>query len=377
MSKPTTLLAQILRHVPRPLFDGVVARHGGDRRVRRLNCWTQFVALAFAQLSGRRSLRDLEASLHLCRERLLPLQLGPVRRSTLSDANAKRPVEIYRELFGALYQQCRAEAPGHRFRFKNPLYALDASVIDLCLSLFPWADFKATKGAIKLHALLDLRGQIPSFVDLTTGAEHEIHSARRMKFEPGSILVFDRGYVDYAWFHYLHLEKVFFVSRLKKNVRYRVLERRPVNRRSGITSDQVIVIQGMKAKEIPVPLRRVRYVDPETGKIYVYLTNIQHLAASTIAAIYKERWQVEIFFRWIKQHLKIKTFMGTHPAAVLTQIHVALCAYLLLAYLRFLSRQSISLHRLIGLLQVALLEDLPLEVLWEFRQPPAALAKAA
>lgn len=377
LRKRTTLLAQVLRLVPRRMFNRIVSEQGGDWRVRRLNCWTQFVAMVYAQLSGRRSLRDLEIALRVHQEQLALLRVGEVHRSTLADANAQRPWQIYEELFQRLYQECRQRAPGHGFRFRGPLYVLDASLFEMCLGLFPWAEYQSTKGALKLHAVLDLKGQIPSFVHFTEGAVHEIQCARAMEFEPGSILVFDRGFVDYGWFHYLHLRGVFFVTRLKKGARYRVLERRPVVPGQGITSDQVIVIEGARAKDIPTPLRRIRYRDPETGKVYVFLTNIFHLVASTIAAIYKERWKVETFFRWIKQHLEIKTFLGTNPAAVRTQILIALCIYLLLSYLRFLSSQAFSLHRILNLLQVALADDRPLHELLGVKHSSASKRRAA
>lgn len=370
MKKYITVLAQVLAWVPRGLFQGLVDAHQGDYRVRTLRCWDQFAALFYGLLSGRESLRELEAAVRFHQPRLCCVDLGQICRSTLADANERRPTQIYWELFRYLYGHCRALAPGHGFRFKNPLYALDATVIDLCLDLFPWAEFKQSKGAIKLHMVLDLCGQIPSFVDLTPGRVHEINQARKLNFEPGSILVFDRGYVDYAWFHYLILNGNFFVTRLKKHVHYKVLERRPVDRQTGVTSDQIILIKGTKADQIPTPLRRVRYVDPETGKAYVFLTCIFHLAASTIASIYKARWQIETFFRWIKQHLKIKTFFGASRNAVLTQIWIAMCVYLLLAYLRFRSRTSMSMHHLIRLLEVAILVKVPLEEILE-GDPPA------
>ena len=311
MAKYTSVLHQLLRHVPRDEFRAIVERHQGDKGVRKLSCWGQFVALFFGQLTGQHSLRDLITTLDAGRKKLQQVGLGAVSRSTLADANRKRPQEIFGELFGCLYQRCRRQAPGQRFAFRHRVYSLDATVIDLCLKVFDWAKFRKRKGAIKLHLILDHGGHIPSFCVMTPGREHEIEVARGQRYEPDSILSFDRAYVDYHWFDQLHRQGVYFVTRQKRNARYRVLERRSVVPQPGVTSDQVIRLTGKAAQCLSTPLRRIGYRDPETRQFYVFLTNLFHLTAAEVAAIYKARWQIELFFKWVKQHLKIKSFLGT------------------------------------------------------------------
>ena len=282
--------------------------------------------------------------------------LGAVSRSTLADANRKRPQEIFGELFGCLYQRCRRQAPGQRFAFRHRVYSLDATVIDLCLKVFDWAKFRKRKGAIKLHLILDHAGHIPSFCVMTPGREHEIEVARGQRYEPDRILTFDRAYVDYHWFDQLHRQGVSFVTRQKRNARYRVLERRPVGPQPGVTSDQVIRLTGKAAGCLSTPLRRIGYRDSEAGQFYVFLTNLFHLTAGEVAAIYKARWQIELFFKWVKQHLKIKSFLGTTANAVMTQVWVALCVYLLVAYVKFLLRPPGRLYEIFKRLQVTALE---------------------
>jgi putative transposase len=253
-------------------------------------------------------------------------------------------------------------APGHDFRFRNPLYSLDGTVIDLCLSVFPWADFHHSKGAVKLHVGLNHAGYLPEFVTVTEGNIYEIGVGKMMEFPKGSIIAIDRGYNDYAWYKELTDKGIFFVTRLKKAADYRVVERRPVSKKQGLTSDQTIAFRGkLTSKKCPIPMRRVGYRDPETGQQYYYLTNNFNLAAKTIADIYKSRWQVELFFKWIKQNLKIKSFVGTSKNAVLTQIWIALCVYLILAFIKFQSGLKKSMQTILRLLQVNLFEkrDLP------------------
>ena len=290
MAKYTSVLHQLLRHVPRDEFRAIVERHQGDKGVRKLSCWGQFVALFFGQLTGQHSLRDLITTLDAGRKKLQQVGLGAVSRSTLADANRKRPQEIFGELFGCLYQRCRRQAPGQRFGFRHRVYSLDATVIDLCLKVFDWAKFRKRKGAIKLHLILDHGGHIPSFCVMTPGREHEIEVARGQRYEPDSILSFDRAYVDYHWFDQLHRQGVYFVTRQKRNARYRVLERRSVVPQPGVTSDQVIRLTGKAAQCLSTPLRRIGYRDPETRQFYVFLTNLFHLTAAEVAAIYKARW---------------------------------------------------------------------------------------
>jgi len=259
-------------------------------------------------------------------------------------------------LAGKLLIQCQRRAPRHSFRFKNKLYSLDASTIDLCLSVFPWAKFRTTKGAVKLHVGLDHDGLLPAFMTITDGKNHDITAARSLRLSKGSIVVMDRGYNDYAWYNQLNSQGVFFVTRLRKNARYCVTERRHVIKSKGLTSDQSIRLTGTKASNCPITLRRVGFKDAVTGIQYYFLTNNFDLAASTIAEIYKARWQIELFFKWIKQNLKIKSFLGTSRNAVMTQIWIAICVYLLLAYLKFASQIDKSFQQILRLLQLNLFD---------------------
>ena len=305
-------------------------------------------------------------------------------RSPLARVNEQQPCKFYEALFGQLYGQCRALAPRHGFRFKNKLYSLDASTIELSLAVFPWARFRRRDGALKLHLGLDHDGGIPAFMSLTDGKVHEVSEGRKQRLPRDSIVVMDKGYLDYSWYQSLTEQGVFFVTRARKNTRYRVIERRPVEPSKGLRADQTIRLTGQKSRQEDLPtLRRVSYVDPESGQRYVFLTNNFALAASTIAAIYQQRWQIELFFKWLKQNLKIKSFLGVSKNAVMTQVWVALCVYLLLAYLKFLSKASTSLQHLLRLLQlnlfmrrdlVALLRNDPTEPIPVTPQQQLALA---
>lgn len=286
-----------------------------------------------------------------------------MNRSTLARINEQQPHSLYEALFGKLLARCQAFGPRRRFRFKNKLYSLDASTIDLCLSVFPWAKFRTTKGAIKLHVGLDHDGYLPAFIQITEGAVHELNMARTLALPSGSVVVFNRGYTDYVWYNHLNNKGVYFITRQKKNACYSVIERRTALRKPGITSDQAIRLTGTKAEQCPDFLRRIGYRDPETGKHYVFLTNNFKLAAKTIADIYKERWQIELFFKWIKQNLKIKSFLGTSRNAVLTQIWVAMCMYLLLAYIKFMSKLGLGMQQILRLLQLNLFERRDLNAL--------------
>jgi len=351
-----TVFSQILKLIPRHEFESLARKHHQGQKLRKMTRWSQFVSLGLAQLAGRVSLRDVVSNLKAQTSKLYHLGCVDVNRSSLARVNEQQPHELFEALFGKLLARCQALAPKHRFRFKNKLYSLDASTIDLCLSVFPWATFRTTKGAIKLHVGLDHDGYLPTFMQITEGKVHEVNMARTLKLPKGSIVVFDRGYTDYKWYNHLNDNKVYLVTRQKKNACYTVIERHPVPRKSGITSDQTIRLTGTKAEQCPVLLRRVGYRDHETGKHYVFLTNAFHLAANTIAAIYKERWQIELFFKWIKQNLKIKSFLGTSRNAVLTQIWVAMCMYLLLAYIKLMSKLGLGLQQILRLLQLNLFE---------------------
>jgi putative transposase len=324
------------------------------RKYRSLNRWGQFVVMMFAQITGRSSLRDIAHQFQFQAARLYHLGASVVKRSTLADANTKRSAEFLQALFAHQYSKCVAFAPRKKFRFKNKLYSFDASVVDLCLSLFPWAKFRTTKGGIKLHALLDHDGYIPAFLEITAAKVADLTVAKTLRLPAFSIVVMDRAYVDFAWYNKLNRRKVFFVIRMKKGTKYRVVERNQVIKAKGLTSDQTILLTGTKAKECPIFLRRVGYRDPDTGQHYVFITNIFHLSAKTIADIHRDRWQVEIFFKWIKQNLKVKSFLGTSKNAVMTQIWVAIITMLLLAYYKFRAKLGHTLSQILKLLQLNL-----------------------
>ena len=356
MAHHNTVFAQWLKLVPRHEFESLANQHHCGRKLRKMTRWAQFVAMATAQLSGRNSLRDVVSNITAQARKLYHLGIRCVSRSSLSRVNESQPYELYEALFAKLLARCQSRAPKHPFKFKNKLYSLDASTIDLCLSVFPWAKFRATKGAVKLHVGLDHDGFLPAFVAITDGKTHDITAARALKLPKGSIVVMDRGYNDYAWYNQLNNNDISFVTRLKTNARYRVIERRKVLKNKGLTSDQTIELTGAKAKNCPIRLRRIGYKDADTGIHYIFLTNNFTLAASTIADIYKARWQIELFFKWIKQNLKVKSFLGTSKNAVMTQIWIAICVYLLLSYIKFLNHIQSSLQQILRLLQLNLFE---------------------
>jgi hypothetical protein len=319
-------------------------------------------------LGGVDSLRDLETTFRSRLRNLYHLGLDKFSRSTMADANEKRDSVIFEKMFNELVKMARSRAPGHTFRFKNPLYSLDSSTITLCLSMFRWAKFRTRKGALKIHTLLDHRGHLPSALVITDGKGADIKAAQRFHFEPDSILVVDRAYVDYCWLSQLHRQGVWWVTRLKKRMDFQVVERRRVDRSTGVSSDWTIRIRGAKADSIPMLLRRVRYVDRDTGKAYEFFTNIFHLSAKEIADIYKARWDIEQFFKWIKQNLKIKSFFGTSENAVRIQVWCALCVYLMVAYLKFLSKSPFSLSKLLVRIRANLMEKARLVMVLYQRQ---------
>ena len=352
-----TIFSQILKLVPRHEFETLAKQHHSGRSFRTASRWSQFVTLAMAQLAGRISLRDIVENVSAQAHRLYHLGSAKLTRSNLSRINEDKPYALYEALAGKLLNRCQGMAPGHKFRFKNPLYSLDASTIDLCLSVFPWASFRSTKGAIKLHVGLNHDGYLPEFVTITEGKTSDVEMGRTLTFPSGSIVVVDRGYNDYDWYNQLTEKGIFFVTRLKANAQYRVINRQPVLKNKGLTSDQTIRLTSIQAaKKCPSRLRRVGYRDIDTGKHYIFLTNNFKLAARTIADIYKARWQVELFFKWIKQNLKIKSFIGTSKNAVMTQIWIAMCVYLLLAFIKFQSRMNKTMQQILRLLQLNLFE---------------------
>jgi hypothetical protein len=365
MGHCNTLFHSMINFIPRHQFAALENRHSTGRKSRKFSRWNQFVHLMFMQLTSRASLRDGIQSMNSRVRDLYHLGAKPVARATFADANNKRPASLYQALFEKLYRHCRMISPKHKFKFKNKLYSLDASVIDLSLGAFPWASFRRTKSAVKIHTLLDHSGYLTAFVSITDGKVHESKVAKSINLAKGSIVVEDRAYTDYRWFCQLQEKGIYFVTRQKTNATYRVSERRQVNKKQGLCSDQTIVLTGAKGRLRPHLLRRVGYRDPETKKHYVFLTNNFKLSAKMIADIYKERWQIEIFFRWIKQNLKIKAFIGNSRNAVMTQIYVALIAYLLLCMFKYLSKIPVALQNLIRVIQLNLFRRCTLEELFE------------
>lgn len=349
MARSDTILKQLLVLVPRYEFDALAKAHHAGQKFRSYNRWSQFLALLIGQLSGRKSLRDITDNLKAQGKRLYHLGMKQTSKATLSRVNAEQPATLFQALFARLLDRCQLVAPKKKFSFAGKLYLLDATVINLCLAAFPWAEFRQKKGAIKLHVGLDADGHLPVFMDMTKGKEHEINWARTLKLPKGSFACFDRGFTDYGWYNDLNLRDIFFVTRLKSNADVQYLLKRAGRKSPGVTNDQAIRLKGVQQ-----PLRLVAYTDPETGVDYRFVTNAHHLKAREIAEIYKERWKIELFFKWIKQNLKIKTFLGTSANAVLTQVWIALCVYLLLAYLRFKAKLGSSMQQILRVLQLNL-----------------------
>lgn len=351
-----SLLSQITGLVPRIEFQQIVRAREAEKGAKGFSCWDQFVAMLFCQLGQAHSLREIVGGLGSMLGKRVHLGLkGTPKRATLSYANSHRPWQVYQDVFYALLDRGAGMLQGrlkHPLRFKNPLFSMDASVIDLCLSIFPWAEFRQTKGAVKLHMVINHEGYLPVFADLTTGKTHEINVARMLQFPKGSIVVFDRGYNDYAYFGSLCADGVFFVTRAKDGMIYEVIEERPVPIRGNILSDQVIRLASTRGRQdCPHHLRRVEVLVPETGETLVFLTNHLSFGSTTIAAIYKERWQIELFFKAIKQNLRIKTFVGTSKNALYTQIWTALIAILMLKIMALRSKLGWSLSTLVALLR--------------------------
>ena len=364
MNTGKTLFAQLMEFVPWSTFTRLVDRYDGDRRVRTLTCSEQYRAMAFAQLTYRESLRDIETCLSAQSTKLYAMGFRePVARSTLADANETRDWRIYAELAQRLIAQARKLYAGEDLGLdlKNSVYALDSTTIDLCLSVFPWAHFRTTKAAVKMHTLLDLRGNIPSFIHISDGKLHDVNALDLLLPEPGAIYVMDRGYVDFARLFALHQAGAFFVTRAKSNMVARRVTSAPSDRENGIICDQTIKLVGAQTSQhYPEHLRRIRFKDPETGKTLVFLTNQRTLPAATICALYKSRWQVELFFKWIKQHLRIKRFYGTSQNAVKTQIWIAVSVYVLVAIIKKRLDLDASLYTLLQILSLTLFEKMPI-----------------
>ena len=353
-----SMFSQILKVFPRLEFEAAVKQARAERHARGFSSWDQFVAMIFCQLGRAHSLREICGGLASCEGKLNHLAMtNAPSRSTLAYANAHRPWELFEGVFYQLLARCQPLAEGRKrkFRFKNKLVSLDSTVIDLCATLFDWAKFRRTKGAVKLHLLLDHDGYLPSLVVVTEGRCHDVRVARGLKFDPGTIVVIDRGYVDYAWFGRLTAQEVFFVTRMKDGAMYKVVEKRRVPETGFVIRDEVIRLAGPGGqKDCPHLLRRIEYVSELTGETLVFLTNHLDFAAATIAKIYKDRWQIELFFKALKQNLKIKTFVGTSANALKTQVWTALIAMLILKYLQLKAKFGWSLSNLVALLRMNL-----------------------
>ena len=364
MNVGKTLFAQLMDFLPWSTFARLVERYGGDHRARTLTCAEQYRAMAFAQLTFRESLRDIETCLSAQASKRYHMRFrNPVRRSTLADANETRDWRIFAEFAQRLIAQARRLYAGDSLGvdLDNTVYALDSTTIDLCLSVFPWAHFRSTKAAVKMHTLLDLRGCIPSFIHISEGKLHDVNVLDLLLPEPGAIYVMDRGYLDFARLYLLHQAGAFFVTRAKSNIDARRLYSAPSDRANGIICDQTIVLAGIQTNQLyPEHLRRIRFKDLETGKTLVFLTNQRMLAASTVCDLYKSRWYVELFFKWIKQHLRIKRFYGTSENAVTTQIWIAVSVYVLVAIVKKRLNLDAPLYTLLQILSLTLFEKMPI-----------------
>ena len=380
MTRVCSIFSQILLLIPRLEFESAVRQHNAERHARGFTSWGQFIAMLFCQLGHAKSLREICGGLAASEGKLRHLGLPTApSRSTLAYANEHRPWQLHRTVFEQLLAKCQmlvASQPETRkkrkFRFKNPLLSLDATVIDLCATMFDWAKFRLTKGAVKLHLLLDHDGYLPSFAVITEGKKHEVRVARQMQFAPGAILVFDRGYTDYEWFMSLTEQGVYFVTRLKENADYGVVEKREVPQRRGVLRDEVVFFYKLAQASQEAFFRRIEFYDEERDRVLVFLTNHLELAAATVAAIYKERWQIELFFRALKQSLRVKTFVGTSANALKTQLWTALIAMLLVKYLQLRSTFGWSLSNLVALLrqQLFVYRDLWAWIDDPFQPPP-------
>jgi hypothetical protein len=355
-----TLFAQVMEFVPWTSFARIVQRHGGNSGVRTLSCAEQFRAMAFAQLTWRESLRDIEASLSANASKLYAMGFrSAVKRSTLADANESRDWRIWSDLAALLIRRARKLYANDSLGvdLDNTVYALDSTTIDLCLSLFDWAPFRSTKAAIKLHTLLDLRGAIPAFIHISDGKLHDVNVLDMLSFEAGAFYVMDRGYVDFARLYALHQAGAFFVTRSKSPMDARRVYSAATDRSTGVISDQRVMLNGYySARKYPEHLRRIRFKDPESGKTLIFLTNNTALPALTIAALYKSRWQVELFFKWIKQHLRIKKFLGNSENAVKTQVWCAVATYVLIAIVKKELQLDASLYTCLQILSVSVFE---------------------
>lgn len=379
MHQGRNVFAQLMDYLPRHEFNRCLRRYQGNYRVRKFSCLDQFLCMAFAQLTYRESLRDLETCLRVLHPKLYHAGFrGKISRSTLADANEHRDWRIYADfaqvLIGVARKLYAHDALG--VALEQTAYAFDSTTIDLCLSLFPWARFRRRKGAVKLHTLIDLRGNIPCFICITHGKTHDVIALDQLVLEPGAFYIMDRGYIDFARLYVFTKNLAFFVTRAKRNMDYGRRSFRPVDKSTGLRSDQTILLKGPKTSlEYPDTLRRIRYFDADTDKRFTFLTNNFSLPALTIAQLYKCRWQVELFFKWIKQHLRIKAFYGNSENAVKTQVWIAISVYVLVAILKKELKLDRSPNEILQILSVTLFEKTPLlSVLTTFDTPKEPMA---
>jgi Transposase DDE domain/Domain of unknown function (DUF4372) len=365
MASPT-VFDQVIKLIPRSEFQSMVAKHNADKRVRTLDTWTWFGAMLFGQLTGHDSIRAIERVFAHTDPKMQAMGFGSVRKSTLADANQTRSLDVLEDLFQFCLKEATRLAPKKNgFRFQGSVFALDSTTIELCLSLSPWARFHHGKGAVKLHTAIDIAGDLPQFTVITEGRTHDMKAAREnLAFKPGDTVAMDRAYVDYAWMNELNIGDVTFVTRSKINCKFKVLECRKTDRTRGYMADQTIVLKSLRGKDYSGNLRRVSFRDPDTGKWLVFLTNNFELSYKTICELYKARWKVELFFKTLKQNLRVKKFLGTTVNAVKSQVLVALIAYLLVQILRFMAKSRISITDAMAVIATLLLHREPISRLF-------------
>jgi hypothetical protein len=377
MNQGRTIFSQLMDCLPKYEFDKCVQRYQGNHRVRSLPSYEQFLVMAFAQLTYRESLRDIQTCLQAVGSKLYHSGIRrPPARSTLADANEKRDWRIFADFAQILIQEASLLYADEAFgiELKQAAYALDSTTIDLCLALFPWAKFRRRKAAVKLHALLDLRGNIPTVVIITTGKTHDVNVLDQLIYEPGAFYIMDRAYVDFQRLHRLHHDAAFFVTRSKKNFQFRRRYSNPVDKTTGLRFDQTVVLTGFYSRrQYPEVLRRIGFRDPTTGKDLVFLTNNFTVPSLTITKLYRSRWQIELFFKWIKQHLRIKAFYGTSENAVRTQVWICVSVYLLVAIVKKRFHSPMSLYTILQILSLTLFEKIP--ILQALSQPTASVTE--
>ncbi len=361
MNEGKTVFSQIMDFIPKYEFDMNVKKYKGNYKMRHFSCWDQFLSMSFAQLTYRSSLRDIEACLNAQPQKLYHMGIrGNITRTNLANANQNRDWRIYAEFAQRLIFMARNLYQNDNLAdidLDNIIYALDSTTIDLCLSLFPWAKFRRRKGAVKLHTLLDLRGSIPTFIEITDGSVHDVNILDVLITEPGSYYIMDRAYIDYKRLYWLNKELGYFIVRAKKNLKFKRLYSNKVDKSTGLRCDQVVKLTGFyRKKDYPETIRRVKFYDSENQKIFVFLTNNFDIPAFTVALLYKNRWKIELFFKWIKQHLKIKSFYGTSLNAVKTQIWISISVYVMIAIIKKTLKIEMSLYKILQILSVSVFE---------------------